>query len=154
MKSEPTVFSIDDLRQAKGRTTCWDGVRNYQARNFLRDDLHIGDGVFFYHSNTDPVGIAGEAMVVRAGYPDPTAFDRKDVHYDPKSDAARPTWYAVDVKFVRACREIITLGRLKQIPALKTMMVLQRTRLSVQPVSPEQWRIVLALPEWNAPSGV
>lgn len=154
MKSEPTVFSIDDLRRAEGQTTCWDGVRNYQARNFLRDEITVGDGVFFYHSNADPVGIAGEAIVVRAGYPDPTAFDPKDVHCDPKSDSARPTWYAVDVKFVRGCREIITLERLKRVPALKTMMALQRTRLSVQPVSPEQWRIVLALPEWDATVGV
>ncbi len=151
MKSEPGVFSIDDLRRAGGRTTCWDGVRNYQARNFLRDRITIGDSVFFYHSSAEPAGIAGEAVVVRAGYPDPTAFDPNDHHYDPTSDPATPTWYAVDVRFVRACREVITLDRLRQLPALRAMVVLKRGRLSVQPVTPEEWRSIRALPEWGAP---
>jgi predicted RNA-binding protein with PUA-like domain len=151
MKSEPGVFSIDDLRRAENRTTCWDGVRNYQARNFLKNDIKVGDGVLFYHSSAEPTGIAGEAVVVREGYPDDTAFDPKDIHYDPKSDPNRPTWYRVDVKFVRACKEIITLARLREIPALSRMKVLQRgMRLSVQPVTAEEWRVIMNLPEWKA----
>lgn len=152
MKSEPDVFSIDDLRRAPGRTTCWDGVRNYQARNFLRDDFSVGDGVLYYHSDADPPGIAGEAVVTRAGYPDPTAFDRRDVHYDPKSDPARPTWYAVDVTYVRSCRLLITLARLRQVKALRSMLVLRRgMRLSVQPVTAAEWRAMMRLPEWALP---
>jgi len=152
MKSEPDVFSIDDLRRAPGRTTCWDGVRNYQARNFLRDQLAVGDGVLYYHSSAEPSGIAGEAVVARAGYPDPTAFDPHDVHYDPKSIRSRPTWYAVDVKFVRACAGIIPLARLRRLPAVRSMLVLKRgMRLSVQPVTEAEWRAIMTLPEWAPP---
>lgn len=150
MKSEPTAFSIEDLRSSKNRTAPWDGVRNYQARNFLRDEIQSGDGVLFYHSSVEPVGISGEALVVRGGYPDHTAFDPKNEHHDPKSDPNRPTWYMVDVKFVRACREIISLKRLKEIPALKNMVVLRRgARLSVQPVSAPEWAAIMKLPEWD-----
>lgn len=150
MKSEPDAFSIDDLRRAEGQTTCWDGVRNYQARNLLRDELAVGDGVLFYHSSADPPGVAGEAVVVRNGYPDFTAFDPKDHHYDPKSDPTHPTWYMVDVKFVRACRSLITLDRLKTIAGLRAMMVVQKgRRLSVQPVTPQEWKTVMTLPEWG-----
>ena len=150
MKSEPNVFSIDDLRRAERQTTCWDGVRNYQARNFLRDDIKTGDGVLYYHSNVEPVGIAGEAVVVRDGYPDYTAFDPDDVHHDPKSDPQNPTWYMVDVKFVRACEDGITLKRLKSLPALRLMLVVQRgQRLSVQPVTAAEWRVIMGLPEWG-----
>ena len=149
MKSEPTVFSIRDLRSAKNQTTCWDGVRNYQARNYLRDEIKVGDGVLYYHSGFEPIGIAGEAVVVREGYPDTTAFDPNDIHYDPKSDPQNSTWYRVDVKFVRACKEIITLKRLREIPALRKMMVLRRGRLSVQPVTREEWKVIMKLPEWG-----
>jgi predicted RNA-binding protein with PUA-like domain len=150
MKSEPNVFSIDDLRRAERQTTCWDGVRNYQARNFLRDDIKTGDGVLYYHSNVEPVGIAGEAVVVRDGYPDYTAFDPDDAHYDPKSDPQNPTWYMVDVKFVRVCEDGITLKRLKSLSALRTMLVVQRgQRLSVQPVTAVEWRVIMGLPEWG-----
>jgi predicted RNA-binding protein with PUA-like domain len=151
MKSEPDAFSIDDLRRAEGQTTCWDGVRNYQARNLLRDDFAVGDGVLFYHSSANPPGIAGEAVVVRGGYPDFTAFDSNDHHYDPKSDPKDPAWYMVDVRFVRACRLLITLDRLKTIPALRSMMVVRRgMRLSVHPVMAGEWKVVMALPEWRA----
>lgn len=151
MKSEPDAFSIDDLQRADGQTTCWDGVRNYQARNLLRDDFAVGDGVLFYHSSTNPPGIAGEAVVVRDGYPDVTAFDSDDPHYDPKSDPKDPTWYMVDVRFVRVCRSLITLDRLKTIPSLRSMMVVRRgMRLSVQPVMAGEWKVVMALPEWRA----
>jgi predicted RNA-binding protein with PUA-like domain len=150
MKSEPEAFSIEDLRRAEDQTTCWDGVRNYQARNFLRDEIKTGDGVLYYHSNAQPPGIAGEAVVVRDGYPDFTAFDPDDPHYDPKSDSARPTWYMVDVRFVRAGKALIALDRLKTIPALESMFVLRRgMRLSVQPVTEREWAVVTALPEWG-----
>ncbi len=147
MKSEPSVFSIDDLKTCK--VTCWDGVRNYQARNFMRDEMKIGDGVLFYHSNTQPSGIAGLAKVVKESYPDYTAFDPKDVHYDPKSDPGKPTWYMVDVKFVRTCKSIIPLDRFKAIPTLKNMALFKYGRLSVQPVTPQEWKIILSLPEWK-----
>ncbi len=150
MKSEPEAFSIEDLRRAEDQTTCWDGVRNYQARNFLRDEIKTGDGVLYYHSNAQPPGIAGEAVVVRDGYPDFTAFDPDDRHYDPKSDSARPTWYMVDVRFVRAGKALIALDRLKTIPALESMFVLRRgMRLSVQPVTEREWAVVTALSEWG-----
>jgi len=154
MKSEPDVFSIDDLSRAPGRTTCWDGVRNYQARNFLRDEIRVGDGVLYYHSSAEPSGIAGEAVVARAGYPDPTAFDRNDAHYDPKSHRAKPTWYAVDVRFVRACRPLIPLSSLRRMAALRSMLVLRRgMRLSVQPVTAAEWRAIMTLPEWGGRAG-
>ncbi|MCI0526758.1 MAG: EVE domain-containing protein, partial [Nitrospira sp.] len=147
MKSEPSVFSIDDLKACK--VTCWDGVRNYQARNFMRDEVKIGDGVLFYHSSAQPTGVAGLAEVVKESYPDYTAFDPKDIHYDPKSDPKKPTWYMVDVKFVKASKSIISLDRLKTLPALKNMVLFKYGRLSVQPVTPEEWKIILNLPEWS-----
>jgi len=147
MKSEPSVFSIDDLKACK--VTCWDGVRNYQARNFMRDEMKMGDGVLFYHSNVQPSGIAGLAEVAKEAYPDYTAFDPKDVHYDPKSDPAHPAWYMVDVKYIKSCNSIIPLSRLKTIPGLKNMALFKYGRLSVQPVTPKEWKIILSLPEWG-----
>lgn len=147
MKSEPEAFSIEDLKACG--VTCWDGVRNFQARNFMRDDMKAGDGVLFYHSSAHPSGIAGLAEVVREAYPDFTAFDPKDKHYDPKSSPEKPLWYMVDVKFVRAARSIISINRLKTIPGLKNMLLFRRSRLSVQPVTPEEWEIILGLPEWE-----
>lgn len=150
MKSEPYVFSITDLEASPGKTARWDGVRNFQARNFLRDQIKKGDGVLFYHSSVSPPGIAGEAVVEREGYPDPTAFDRKSEYHDPKSVAEKPTWYSVNVRFVRRCRELITLDRLKTLPALSEMLVLRRgSRLSVQPVTDAEWQAVLRLREWH-----
>jgi len=148
MKSEPTAYSINDLM--RDNITCWDGVRNYQARNFMRDDMREGDGVLFYHSNAIPPGIAGEAMIFRVSYPDFTAWDPKDPHYDPKSCSDNPTWFMVDVRFVRKCREVISLPRLKDISGLEGMEVVKRgSRLSVQPVSPAEWKIIVDLPEWS-----
>lgn len=148
MKSEPTVFSIDDLKKSK--TTYWSGVRNYQARNLMRDQMKPGDGVLFYHSNVEPVGIAGAAEVVKEGYPDHTAWDPKDRYYDPKSLPEKPIWYMVDIRFVKACHPIISLKQIKKIPGLKKMGVVQRgSRLSVQPVLPDEWKVVMALPEWT-----
>ncbi|MGQ9897196.1 MAG: EVE domain-containing protein [Acidobacteriota bacterium] len=146
LKSEPDVFSIDDLRAAPDQTTSWEGVRNYQARNFLRDVMQVGDQAFFYHSNTALPGIAGIVEIVRAGYPDYTAFDPTSRYYDPKSDPAQPTWFMVDVCLVRVFPRIITLDTLKRTPGLENMLVIRRgMRLSVQPVTEGEWHIVLAL---------
>jgi predicted RNA-binding protein with PUA-like domain len=146
MKSEPDVYSIADL-QREGRTF-WDGVRNYQARNLMRDDMQVGDGVLFYHSSAQPMGIYGVAEVVREGYPDHTAFDPADPHYDPKSDPTNPTWIMVDIGYVGTFKAPITLATLKQTPGLDKMSVVQRgSRLSVQPVSRQEWEIIMGLAE-------
>jgi predicted RNA-binding protein with PUA-like domain len=142
-KSEPESFSIDDLAAVKQQTTFWDGVRNYQARNFLRDDVQIGDRVLFYNSNCDPMAITGTMEVVKAGYPDHTAFDSGDHHYDPKSDPDAPTWYMVDVKLLRKFPRPVTRDELKAEPALAKMVLLQRgSRLSIQPVTENEWRAI------------
>ncbi len=141
MKVEPDVYSIDDL--ARDKKTHWDGVRNYQARNFLRDSIKRGDLVFFYYSNAEPSGIAGVAEIVREGYPDPSAFDSKDIHHDPKSKKDNPTWYCVDVKFIKKFPRVLSLQELKSIPGLENMLVLRRgQRLSVQPVTAREWEII------------
>lgn len=145
-KSEPEAFSIDDLARAKKQTTFWDGVRNYQARNFLRDTIQVGDGVLFYHSNVEPMAIVGTATVVRAGYPDHTAFDSRDPHYDPKSNPDDPTWYMVDIRLDRVFPEPLTRPMLQEVTELREMMLLQRgSRLSVQPVTAAEWQAVHAL---------
>ena len=137
VKSEPDVFSIDHLKTSK--TTYWSGVRNYQARNFMRDRMKVGDGVLFYHSNVEPIGIAGMAEVVKEGYPDFTAWDPKDKYYDPTSLPSNPVWYMVDIKFVKRCRSVIPLKRLKETPALKKKGVVQKgRRLSVKTVAPDK----------------
>jgi predicted RNA-binding protein with PUA-like domain len=146
LKSEPDTFSFDDLRAAKKRTTQWDGVRNYQARNLLRDELAVGDGVLFYHSNAKPPCVAGVAEVARAGYPDPTQFDPEDDHHDPGSDPEDPRWFAVDVRAVLALPEPVSLDALKGNPKLADMAVSRRgQRLSVQPVSAAEWKQVLRM---------
>lgn len=146
MKSEPSVFSIQDLEKAPNQTTSWEGVRNYQARNFLRDDVKVGDGVLFYHSNAEPPGIAGVAEVVRAAYPDQHAFDAAHKYHDPKSKPEAPTWYMVDIRFVSALPRVIPLEELKTVAGLEDMMVTKRgSRLSVQPVTPDEWKIVMKL---------
>jgi predicted RNA-binding protein with PUA-like domain len=148
MKSEPNVFSIDDLGASRKKTTCWDGVRNYQARNFMRDGMRKGDRAFFYHSNCPDPGIVGIVAVVRAAYPDHTAFDRRDPHYDAKSDHEHPTWYMVDVKLERKLARPITLDELKThaTGALAGLTLLRRgNRLSVIPVAAEHWRFILTL---------
>jgi predicted RNA-binding protein with PUA-like domain len=143
VKSEPQAFSFDDLLASPRRTTGWDGVRNYQARNFMRDDMKKGDGVFFYHSSTEPAAIVGIAEVAREGYPDHTAFDPADPHFDPKSRADAPTWIMVDIRARERLPELLTLTRLRGITGLEKMMLLQKgSRLSVQPVTPREWEIV------------
>ena len=143
MKSEESVYSIDDL--SRDGKTFWDGVRNYQARNFLRDQIKKGDLVFFYHSNANPSGIAGVAEVVCEGAPDPTAFDSKDVHYDPRSSREKSVWFGVDIRFTKKFNPLISLETLKKVPGLESMTLLKRGRLSVQPVTPEEWKIINAL---------
>ncbi|TLY29699.1 MAG: EVE domain-containing protein [Nitrospirae bacterium] len=145
LKSEPSAFSIGDLAQASGQTTGWDGVRNYQARNYMRQ-MKVGDQILFYHSNADPPAIAGIAEVVREAYPDHTAFDKKDKHFDPKSNPAKPTWDMVDIKLLLKFSHALSLDKLRKQPGLKRMELLRRgSRLSVQPVRPQEWRIILAL---------
>ena len=144
LKSEPGVYSIDDLER-EGKTL-WEGVRNYQARNLLRDELAVGDEVLFYHSNATPPGVAGIAKVIRAGYPDPFAFQEGHKYFDPKSDPKAPRWYVVDVGFVRRFPRIIGLPELRETPGLEDMMLLRKgSRLSVQPVTPQEWNIILSL---------
>ena len=148
LKSEPAAFSMDDLGRAAKQTTAWDGVRNYQARNMLRDSMKKGDLAFFYHSSCDVPGIAGIARIVREGYPDDTAFDPRHHHYDADSDADAPRWFVVDVKLVRKFERIITLDELRRhaAKALKDFVLLRRgNRLSVMPVAKKDWDFILAL---------
>lgn len=145
MKSEPGAFSIDDLKACPRGVSCWDGVRNFQARNFLRDDISVGDGVLFYHSNIPLPAIVGLAQVVRAGYPDQTAWDPGSDHFDPRSGPDAPIWYMVDVRYVTHLPRPLSRRDLRAHPLLSRMDVLRRgNRLSVQPVTPEQWQAVLA----------
>lgn len=142
-KSEPEAFSIQDLAKSPKKSTFWDGVRNYQARNFLRDTVKLGDRVLFYHSNADPLEIAGTAEVVKTGYPDHTAFDPTDHHYDPKSDPDKPTWYMVDIKLLQIFPQSVTRQQLQDSATTAGMTVLQRgMRLSIQPVTAEEWQAV------------
>ncbi|MBL8039490.1 MAG: EVE domain-containing protein [Nitrospira sp.] len=147
MKSEPSTFSIDDLARSPGQTTYWDGVRNYQARNFMRD-MAVGDQVLFYHSNAEPPAIVGIAKVVRTAYPDSTQFDKKDKHYDPASKPSEPRWDMVDIKYVRTFPKPLTLNELRRDPVLKEMILLKKgSRLSVQPVTSSEWKHILHLAE-------
>jgi predicted RNA-binding protein with PUA-like domain len=151
MKSEPGCFSIDDLKKCPEGVSPWDGVRNYQARNLLRDEIQEGDGVLFYHSNVREPAIVGVARVVRSGYPDHTARDPRSDHFDPRATDAAPIWFMVDVQYVAHVPRPITREDLRHHPKLSGMDVLKRgNRLSVQPVTAEQWRDVLlsgGLPE-------
>lgn len=144
MKSEPSCYSIDNLE--RDGSTSWEGVRNYQARNFLRDDAQVGDLVLFHHSNADPVGVAGIAKIVRAGYPDPFQFDKRNQYYDPKSKPESPTWITVDVGFVEKFAEVVPLATLKAMHGLEKMVLTQKgSRLSVQPVTKDEFEIVRKL---------
>ncbi len=145
MKSEPSTFSIDHLIRSSNKTTCWDGVRNYQARNFMRT-MAIGDHVLFYHSNADPPAVVGIAEVVKTAYPDPTQFDKKDKHYDPESKPSAPRWDMVDIRYVRTFARPLALDELRKESTLKEMVLLRKgSRLSVQPVTPLEWKHILSL---------
>jgi predicted RNA-binding protein with PUA-like domain len=146
LKTEPTSFSIHDLAASPDQTTCWDGVRNYQARNYLRDDIRVGDRVLFYHSNANPAGVAGTATVVRAAYADHTAWNKRDPHYDPKASPDNPIWQMVDIRLEETFDEVVSLERLRELPALGGMELLRRgSRLSVQPVKKREFEIILRL---------
>ncbi|MCX8049976.1 MAG: EVE domain-containing protein [Methylohalobius sp.] len=154
LKSEPSVFSLDDLARSPKQTVRWDGVRNYQARNFLRDQMHPGDLAFFYHSSCKLPGIVGIVEIVRSGYPDPTAWDKESPYFDPKSLPARPRWFAVDVKLVSRFTRTIALSELRCYPELAGMPLLKRgNRLSVLPIDPKQWNFILSLvPDTSLPT--
>jgi len=147
IKSEPDAFSIDDLKNAPGRKSHWDRVRNYQARNYMRDDMRKGDGVLFYHSNCEIPAIVGVAEVASGAYPDHTAFDPLDHHYDPGSDPANPRWMMVDIHFKRKLKRPVSLAELRQHERrLQGLAVIRKgNRLSVMPVSKEHWDYILAL---------
>lgn len=148
MKTEPDVFSIRDLKNRPGKKEHWDGVRNYQARNHMRDGMSVGDKVLFYHSSVDPVGVAGIATIASAAQPDPTALDPESKYHDPKATPAKNPWVMVEVKFDREFPRLITLDELRSAPGLEDMMVIKRgMRLSIQPVKPEEFEIVLKLAE-------
>ena len=145
MKSEPDECSIDDVLAAPKKITPWSGVRNYQARNFMRDDMRVGDRVLFYHSSCPEPGVAGVAKVSRRAYPDATQFDRKSKYHDPKSAPAAPRWYNVDVTFAKKTR-LVTLAELRAHPELASLRVLQRgNRLSITPVTPEEYAFIVEL---------
>ncbi|WP_223671232.1 EVE domain-containing protein [Kangiella shandongensis] len=146
MKSEPDVFGIEHLKALPNQTDHWDGVRNYQARNMMRDEMKVGDQVFFYHSNCKPPAIVGIMEVTREGYPDHTAFDPDEKYYDPKSDPEKPRWYMVDVKHVRDLKREIPLDELKQYPELSDMRLVQKgNRLSIMPVDKKEWDFILSI---------
>jgi predicted RNA-binding protein with PUA-like domain len=148
MKTEPSAFSVEDLAAAARRTAAWDGVRNYQARNMLRDEIAKGDHAFLYYSSCEVPGIAAIMQIVKAGYPDPTAFDRKHHHYDPGSDPENPRWFMVDVQLKRRLARTITLPELRAHAGkeLKGMLLLRPgNRLSVMPVESAHWKFILSL---------
>jgi predicted RNA-binding protein with PUA-like domain len=145
MKSEPGVFSIDDLMKSPDQTTCWEGVRNYQARNFMRDEMKAGDLVLFYHSGKNP-SVVGIARVVKDGYPDDTAWDNQNDYFDPKSNPENPTWYRVDIRFEQKLLKPISLKELRTINGLENMILLKKgMRLSVQPVTKKEFDIISSL---------
>ncbi|HKX56991.1 MAG TPA: EVE domain-containing protein [Xanthomonadales bacterium] len=153
MKSEPDAFSIDDLKNSPGKKTHWDGVRNYQARNYMRDGMKKGDQIFFYHSNCEVPGIVGIAEVAsRSAYPDHTAFDPEDHHFDPKSNPENPSWLMVDICYKRKTRRTISLTELKQHDdRLQGFALIRRgNRLSVMPVEKPHWDFILGLEEQDA----
>ena len=146
VKTEPTSYSIDDLAAEPKQTTCWDGVRNYQARNFMRDGMKLGDGLLVYHSNADPPAVVGVAKVVREAYPDHTAWDPNDHHYDPKSSADNPRWLMVDIQLEQIFDEPLSLESLRGVQSLAEMELLRKgSRLSVQPVRKKEFDAILKL---------
>lgn len=146
VKSEESVFSIEDLAKSKNKTTHWDGVRNYQARNFIRDDMKKGDLVLYYHSNSDPMAVVGYCEIVKESYPDFTAFDPDDKHFDPKSKKENPTWFMVDIKLKKKFKKPVVLADIKDNAKLKEMRLVQRgNRLSVMPVTKKEFETILSM---------
>jgi predicted RNA-binding protein with PUA-like domain len=145
-KSEPTAYSFTDLLNEPGQRAEWDGVRNYQARNFMRDEMRVGDGVLFYHSSTDPLAVVGAARIVREAYPDSTAWDPNNEHFDPKSTPDNPIWLMVDIQAEREFARPVSLQEIKLNPRLRNMLVARRgMRLSLQPVTKDEWQEVVSL---------
>ena len=142
-KSEPTAYSFSDLMNEGDQTAEWDGVRNYQARNFLRDEVKEGDGVLFYHSSAKPTAVVGTAVVVRDGYPDNTAWDPDSDHLDPKSTPEKPIWFMVDIKGEAELPKPVTLAQIKATPGLENCSLFKRPRVSIHPITTEEWRIIL-----------
>lgn len=145
LKQEPTDFSFDDLWAAPKRTTNWEGVRNFKARNYLRDEIRTGDRAFFYHSNADPSAVVGIVEIVRDGYPDDTAFDKESPYYDDDADREKPRWFQVDVKAVEKLPHPVSLTDIKAQPKLASMALVRISQLSVQPVTPEEWALIMKL---------
>ena len=145
MKSEPSDYSFEDLKGEENQTAEWDGVRNYQARNLLRDEIKVGDKVLYYHSNSKPSAVVGTASVVREGYPDFTAWDPTAKHPDPKSTKDDPIWYMVDIKADRTFQRIVSLKEIKSIPELSEMVLVKNSRLSVQPVLQDEFDLIVEL---------
>ncbi|MCB0744944.1 MAG: EVE domain-containing protein [Ignavibacteriae bacterium] len=146
VKSEPTEFSIDDLAKSKNKTTYWDGVRNYQARNFMRDEMKLGDLVLYYHSNAEPNAVVGVCEIVKEGYPDFTAFDPDDKHFDPKSKKENPAWIMVDIKLIKKFKTPVTLTEMKSNSKLTEMRLVQRgNRLSVMPVNKKEFDEIIKM---------
>ena len=150
-KTEPGCFSFEDLKSCPDMTEHWDGVRNFQARNFLRDTIKTGDRVLFYHSSIAEPAVVGIAQVVRAGYPDFTAMDPDGEHFDPKASPANPVWFMVDVQYVRELPRPVTLEAIKGNPLLGEMPLVRRSRLSIQPVTPAEWQVILAMGGLKSP---
>lgn len=144
-KTEPGCFSFDDLKNRPDMTEPWDGVRNFQARNFLRDRIKVGDLVLFYHSSIPEPAVVGVAEIVRSGYPDTTALNPNAEHFDPKASADNPIWYMVDLRYVKPLQKVVTLGSIKQHPLLADMPLVKRSRLSIQPVTEDEWLIILTM---------
>ena len=145
LKSEPNTYSFTDLQNEEDQTAEWDGIRNYQARNILRDEMKAGDGVLFYHSNAKPNAIVGTAVIVEGGYPDDTAWDAESEHPDAKSTPDNPIWFMVDIKAEQEFANPVSLPQIKSVAGLDNMVLVKNSRLSVQPVTPEEWEIILGL---------
>lgn len=141
-KTEPAEYSIQDLKHEKNSTGRWDGIRNYQARNFIRDKIQIGDQIFIYHSQCKPVGIAGTAQVVSEAYPDPAQYNPESHYYDPKSTQENPRWFCVDIQFLTEFKQIYPLATIKNQAALADMVLVKQGRLSIQPVTQQQWQFI------------
>ncbi|MBT1071862.1 EVE domain-containing protein [Pelotalea chapellei] len=150
-KTEPGCFSFENLKNRPNMTEHWDGVRNFQARNFLRDQIKTGDLVLFYHSSIPEPGVVGLAEIVRDGYPDFTALDPNGEHFDPKASPANPIWFMVDVRYLKELPRMVTLAQIKNHPMLTNMPLVKRSRLSIQPVQQEEWQIILAMGGMDTP---
>ena len=152
-KSDPDTYGLPHLKKERGKQAMWDGVRNFQARNLLRDQVQLGDGVLFYHSQVKPPAVVALAEVIKTGYPDPTQHDPKEKYFDAKSDPGDPRWYAVDIKLTEELKTPVTLPEIKETPGLQEMVLVKRSRLSIQPVTPAEWKIVVKLGRSRARGG-